>query len=86
MLKALPRLQIEDCLMARACRAFPNFDLPGHLAHIDRAIAETRRHQAQRDAVPHHSIGIPAAMPWIAGGAMAGVVAAALNAAARLLF
>jgi type III secretory pathway component EscV len=72
--------------MACAPESLPSFDLASHLAHIDRAIAETRRLQAQRDAVPTQAIDMSAAMPWIAGGAVAGVVAAALNAVGRMLF
>jgi hypothetical protein len=72
--------------MTGVCDSPPGLDLSGHLTHIDRAIAETRRRQAQLDAVPSHSIGISATMPWIVGGVVAGSVAAALNAVGRMLF
>jgi hypothetical protein len=73
-------------LMACAPESLPGLDLPGHLAHIDRAIAETRHLQARRDAVQTQAIGVLPAMPWIAGGAVAGSVAAALNAVGHMLF
>jgi hypothetical protein len=72
--------------MACTPESLPGFDITSHLAHIDRVIAETRRLQVQHDAAPTQAIGISAAMPCIAGGAVAGSVAAALNAVGRMLF